>query len=167
LKANTIENIISNINCTKSVNDKGCWIPSTKSRHKGYPGVLIKGKQWLLHRVFYTFYKGPIPERMFVCHSCDNIECVNPEHLFLGTPWDNNHDMIAKGRSAQQTRTVWKPAAKLSEEQVVLIRERAATGESHRKIAKDLGVSFQTISLIATGDTWQHVGGPRSRRRGR
>jgi hypothetical protein len=163
LRANTIENIVSNINLTRSVNDKGCWIPSTKSRHKGYPGVLIKGKQWLLHRVFYTYYKGPIPEGMFVCHSCDNKECVNPEHLFLGTPWDNNHDMIAKGRSAQQTRAVWKPAAKITEQDVLAIREQCALGADRMELAAKYGITNKMISLIALGKSWKHVGGPRMR----
>jgi hypothetical protein len=50
------------------------------------------------YRAVWERANGPIPEGMFVCHRCDNPRCVNVDHLFLGTAFDNNHDMIAKGR---------------------------------------------------------------------
>lgn len=54
------------------------------------------------HRVMWTFYYGPIPAGLFVCHSCDNMLCVNPKHLFVGTQRDNMQDMAKKGRQVFQ-----------------------------------------------------------------
>lgn len=50
------------------------------------------------HRFAWELTHGPIPARHYICHSCDNGGCVRPDHLFLGTQFDNMRDASRKGR---------------------------------------------------------------------
>jgi hypothetical protein len=74
--------------------NSGCWLWTGGSRGNGYGA--IHGED--AHRVFYRQFKGEIPRGMVVMHKCDTRPCCNPDHLTIGTPADNVHDMISKGR---------------------------------------------------------------------
>jgi len=83
----------------------GCWLWTASLSGGGYGSFRVGEKKLYAHRVAYDLYKGPIPEGdgyhgTCVCHTCDTPECVNPEHLFLGTHTDNMRDRSAKGRHA-------------------------------------------------------------------
>ncbi len=86
-----------------------CWPWTGRLRGEdGYGGVTRAGRTIATHRYAYADVVGEIPPRMvggdgveretFVLHRCDNPPCCRPSHLWLGTVWDNNRDMQAKGR---------------------------------------------------------------------
>lgn len=141
------------------VKTDSCWLWQGAKSKFGH-GQLMNGahnqtlhKRSLLtaHRVSYELLVGPIPEGLFVLHDCDQPDCVNPDHLFLGTKAENSKDMVAKGR---QARGVDLPQAKLCEEDVRAIRLSA---KPQAQIAKDFGIAQSCVSLIRRRLQWAHV----------
>jgi hypothetical protein len=113
------------------------------------------------HRFSYMLHKGEIPSGLLVCHTCDNRKCVNPAHLYAGTPKDNTRDMMERGRcrsvNPRPARGSKNGKAKLNEEDVRAIIARIQSGESNIAIAESAGVSRRTIADIRLKSVWRHV----------
>lgn len=133
---------------------EGCWEWLGWKDRDGYGRLRIGGRQAMrAHRLAWLITHGD-PGRKLVCHRCDNPSCVRVDHLFLGTAKDNWQDMVSKGRI--------KPAcgekvgsAKLTEQQVALIREEYIRGGVRQlDLAKRYGVSQGSVHLILSAKNW-------------
>lgn len=137
----------------------GCHEFRGRRNTGGYGQMKDSGKAILVHRWVWEQINGAITDGIQVLHKCDNPCCVNPDHLFLGTHLDNMKDKAKKGRSKNVPRGAAHPRhwAKVTTEQVVLIKERLRSGERQIDIAREIGVSPNLISEIKLGKTWAHV----------
>ena len=143
----------------------GCWVFMGATNDFGY-GIVGTGGRGApndrAHRITYRHFCGEIPNGMFVCHRCDVPSCCNPDHLFLGTNQDNVRDMISKGRNSPPPRNPHvvgsvHPGSKLTEDQVVHIREAYSKGVKQKDLAQQYGVAHQTISKVVNNRRFKHV----------
>lgn len=116
----------------------GCWFWLGAKNSNGYGQADGPGGWETAHRVAYRYTYGDFDDNLQVLHKCDVRDCVNPEHLFLGTLQDNMRDMDRKGR--RQLKISW--------EQVREMRQRYANGERVSEIAKTYSVAYCTVLMI-------------------
>lgn len=136
-----------------------CWNWNKSTDTFGYGMFRVDGKLVNAHRFSYAISKGEIPEGLLVRHSCDNPKCVNPEHLLLGKQKDNMKDMDERGRRVVSKQFNFDNAAtKLSEEDVLFIRNFKSFYGYRNYLAKMFNVSWLTIKAIRLGKRRQHVG---------
>jgi hypothetical protein len=131
-----------------------CWKFNTAGDKDGYPqiGSSIAYKELGVtraHQLSYVLHVGNIPSGMQVCHTCDNPSCVNPSHLFLGTPNDNVQDMVRKGRYIHPTKAGY--VYKLTEEDKQNIKTYKGILSSD-KVAGMFNISFSRVCQIWRGE---------------
>lgn len=119
---------------------EGCMFWEFGKTSTGYGKVNIEGVNMKAHRAAYMLTQGNIPDGLDVCHTCDNPSCINPVHLFLGTPSDNLQDASRKGKLKR---------SKFYAEDVRIMRLMYNTKRfSQRAIAEIYKCSVSTINII-------------------
>lgn len=154
-----------------------CWSWKASKSDKGY-GIISVGSRGVCrrlraHRVSWLIHYGLDPGNLLVCHACDNPECCNPRHLFLGTSADNTQDMIAKGRASApplhegDDHPLRKDAnarffgedngmAKYTSDLVMAVF-RSSLGTA--AVARALNVPASFVADVRKGRTWRHLTG--------
>lgn len=131
-----------------SAGPNACW-PWTGYRDaKGYGSFWFKGQMRKAHRAVYELVHGAPPAELSVMHTCDIRCCVNPAHLVLGTQADNMRDAMRKGRLP---RGLKNGRAKVSDNDVVMLRIAIDVGFSKARVAAALGVTRDYVNRITSG----------------
>lgn len=135
-----------------------CWLWTGSVTGGGYGQIwesLPNRKRHDAHRWSWIMHNGEIPLNLHVLHKCDVKLCVNPDHLYLGTRKDNMRDALERGQKLVGSQCSF---AKLSAEQVVLVRELKALGiYTNAKLAQEFDVSPTTIWRAYSGRAYKDV----------
>lgn len=139
------------------ITPSGCWEwRGGKAPKGGYGYFYIGGGKVMAHRYALTRKGIEIPNDKRSCHQCDNPPCVNPDHLFVGTPAQNNLDRDQKGRTVV-VRGEKHGMARLSNAEIIKIREAKDYFGIGPDLGRQFGVSKSTIYLIRKRKIWCHV----------
>jgi hypothetical protein len=146
----------SKVNKTES-----CWLWTANCFTNGY-GRYNKSNMTIgAHRYSYILAKGEISEGFVVRHTCDVRNCVNPNHLLIGTHQDNTNDRMERGRhnciGAGPPNGEKNGLAKLTEDDVIEIRIFREFGFTYKELGDMYGVSNVTIGHIIHKKTWSHI----------
>lgn len=140
-----------------------CWIwtgATLKCKNGNYGLLKARGRcGFLAHRFSWEINVGPIPNRLNVCHHCDNPTCVNPAHLFVGDNRANAADRDAKGRQVIRKGEQFTHS-KLTDNAVRFIRTRYIPKHpiyGSRAMARRFGVSSTVVKWVRQNKIWKHV----------
>lgn len=136
----------------------GCWEWLAYKTKEGYGGLRVSGEVREAHAVAAELVLGYRP-KLVVCHTCRNPSCVNPSHLYLGTPADNVEDARRAG-TLSRTPPCGEDSfhAKLKTADVVEIRRVSALGSvTFKSLATRYGVSETAVIRAARKLTWKHL----------
>lgn len=129
--------------------DTGCWNwQKSLVQNKGYGRLTFKKKQYHVHRLSYELFKGEIKDGLFVCHKCNNPQCCNPDHLYLGTHYDNMQDRKKSGGYDNNPKEKLNPAICKG------IRELNKLGKSVTEISEITGFGKSTINRVLRNERY-------------
>ena len=139
--------------------DTGCWL-----WRGGYGGAnewgvrrpqfYMDGRVNSAARASLVIFKGTFEADRYALHTCDVVPCVNPDHLYWGTPQQNVDDRRERGKPFSDEGMA---NAKLTRKEVARIR---FGGENVAALSRELRISKSNIWEIRRGKTWVHIADP-------
>lgn len=129
----------------------GCWKWKGNKDRDGYGLFWCLDNNRRAHRVAYEMWKGVIPQSLVVRHMCFSMDCVNPDHLQVGTQQDNINDTVLKRRHAHRET---HPKSKGKMYSYEMVSDVLFSKEKQRTLAAKYALSESVISKIVNGTHW-------------
>lgn len=128
-------------------------------RHKSFDGVALvatinrnaKRVPVCVHRMVAEAFLGPMPPELETCHNDGDFTNNNIGNLRYDTTQSNSDDAKRHGTVAMGERS---GTAKLSHKAAV---EILTCARSAKELAREFGISEQTVSGIRTGTRWRRA----------
>lgn len=108
----------------------------------------------LVHHLVLEAFVGPCPDGQECRHLDDNRQHNKLSNLEWGTRVENMADRRRNGRRRRGVRGEANNAAKLTENDVRLIRRLRADGMSYQRIGRVVSVGWMAVRSVSNGDTW-------------
>ena len=132
--------------------DGECLLTTAHIDRYGYGRITADSRHRRIHRLVIERKIGrDLRTGEQALHTCHRRACINPDHLYAGSPLDNVRDMDNADRGGRSF------SRKLAVDQVLEIRRRCSAGESQVNMAREFGVAEMTVSNIVRRKIWKRL----------
>jgi hypothetical protein len=122
--------------------ETGCYLWEGSCSPNGYGIVNFYGRTQSAHKNAWEEMHGEIPDGLIIRHKvCDRRNCLNTEHMVLGTKADNTADMMEKDRCCHNPRT----GRKVEPEEAAAMAKMYSEGSTWYRIGITFGRSQQLV----------------------
>lgn len=152
-----VENLKEEFEKQFIIDGNNCWLWQGKLNGSGYGSFCINGVNMGAHRASKIIYSDLDITNKYACHSCDIRNCVNPDHIWIGTNSDNMADAALKGRNISQLKPHIRKGesngnSKLKLNDVLAIRSSTM---SNKELAIKYNIHSSQISKIKANKAWR------------
>lgn len=141
--------------CRIKINTNGCWQWLGPLNRYGY-GRYVMTKNGVsfsttVHRVSYFLFKGYLSPLRLVLHKCNNKRCINPDHLYAGTHFDNSQDMKKHGLHKKRVpRGDGHPCCLIKDKTIKKLREDFESGIGTSELSRKYSISKMYVWALVT-----------------
>lgn len=129
-----LEELCTRLQRNCEIKPNGCWEWKLARNPAGYGNTTCGDLRGPAHKFSYAAFVGVVPAGMVVRHKCDNPPCINPEHLEVGTQWENAMDCVRRGRAK------------------FLKKQEYCNRGLHKMEGEN--IAWNNVSVLATGDKY-------------